>query len=93
MAQHKWHKKEFKKRWELDNQGGDITWDDIAECAVQWGISPNPRTKNMDIIRCLVLKAANVKNYESFIPKEPYKLCSDFRLVDALLKAPKEKTT
>lgn len=88
MKQHKWHKEEFKKCWELDNQGGDITWDDITECAVQWEISSNPRTSNIDIIRYLVLKAANTKNYESFKPKEPFPggLTGDIKLLRQLKK-------
>jgi hypothetical protein len=70
MKQHKWHKEEFKKRWESDDDGGGITFDDIAECAVQWGISSRPKTSNIGYIRYLVLKSANTNDAELFKPQD-----------------------
>ena len=61
---------EFKKRWESDKNGGGITWDDIAECAVDWNVTPRPRTKNMAEVRYKVLKAADVIDAEEFKPEE-----------------------
>jgi len=52
-------KEEFKKRWESNDNGGGITFEDIAECAVAWGLSSRPRMQQIDRIRYLVLKAAN----------------------------------
>lgn len=40
-------KLEFKTRWESDDSGGGITTEDIANCAVAWGISK--KTKNTKI--------------------------------------------
>lgn len=53
-------KEQFKWRWESDKDGGGITYDDIAECAKEWGIMQNPRTHSMDAVTKLVLKAAEV---------------------------------
>lgn len=63
-------KEEFKKRWESDDSGDGITWDDIANCAISWGISSKPRTKPMDDIRYQVLKAAGTNDCEEFAPGE-----------------------
>jgi hypothetical protein len=54
-------KKEFKAKWESDEDGGGITFDDIAECAKAWGISARPRTRNMEAVVSEVLLAAGVQ--------------------------------
>jgi len=54
-------KEEFKRRWEKDEYGDGITFDDIAECAIAWGITPTPRIRNMWSIRDQVIAAAGVK--------------------------------
>lgn len=59
-------KDEFKKRWESDDAGGGITFNDIADCAVEWNISRTPRTMQIDSIRYRVLKAALVNDAEEF---------------------------
>ena len=51
-------KEEFKKRWESDDDGGGITFDDIAACYTAWGLGNTPRTKPFDTVRYVVLKAA-----------------------------------
>ena len=61
-------KEEFKKRWESDENGGGITFGDIANCAIEWGISRRPKTRPIDKIRYLVLKAANTVDCEEFKP-------------------------
>lgn len=70
-------KEEFKKLWEANENGSGITFDDIADCAVAWGISPRPRTRPIDHIRYMVLKAANVCDAEEYnpnpAPKPAYK--------------------
>ena len=53
-------KQEFKKRWESNENGGGITFDDIANCAKEWGISPHPRTMQIDKVCDKVLNAAGV---------------------------------
>lgn len=34
-------KAQFKKRWDSNEDGGGITFDDIARCAVEWGLVQN----------------------------------------------------
>ena len=52
-------KEEFKQRWDSDEHGGGITFDDIADCAKAWGICNNPRCHSIWRVRDLVLRAAN----------------------------------
>lgn len=59
-------KEEFKARWESNEQGGGITNEDIANCAIAWGISQHPRTRSMTRITYLVLKAANTIDYKEW---------------------------
>lgn len=59
-------KQEFKRRWESNENGGGITFDDIANCAKEWGISAHPRTMQIDKIQYRVLKAADVIDAESY---------------------------
>lgn len=63
-------KDEFKQRWESDDVGGGITFDDIAECAKEWGIAAHPCTQPMLQMRYLVLKAANTSDCENFKVEE-----------------------
>lgn len=63
-------KEEFKKLWEANDQGSGITNDDIADRAVEWGISSRPKTRPIDLIRYQVLKAANTVDAEDFKPVE-----------------------
>jgi hypothetical protein len=63
-------KEEFKARWEGDDRGGGISYDDIANCAVAWGISRTPKTRRIDVIRYQVLVAAGTVDAEEFAPEE-----------------------
>lgn len=54
-------KEEFKKRWDSPD-GGGITFEDIAKCAVEWGISSRPKTRPMDRIANAVTIAAGCKD-------------------------------
>ena len=63
-------KEEFKTRWESNDEGGGITFEDIANCAVSWGISSHPRTEHIFDVRYRVLKAAGTNDAESFKPDE-----------------------
>lgn len=58
----------FKKRWDSNGNGGGITFDDIADCAISWGITSSPRTCKMDQIVYKVLKAADVSDVEIYAP-------------------------
>ena len=63
-------KEEFKKRWESDDSGGGITFDDIADAAKSWGVCSCPRIRPIDTIRYKVLLAANTNDAEDFKPEE-----------------------
>ena len=63
-------KEEFKKRWESDDDGGGITYNDIAECAKEWGLYKTPRCCHIDRVTYHVLVAANVNDAASFEPSE-----------------------
>lgn len=61
-------KEQFKIRWESDENGGNISHDDIAQCAKEWGISQKPKCSPMDVIIYKVLQAANVKDADDYYP-------------------------
>ena len=61
-------KKEFKERWEKNEAGGGITFDDIAQCAKDWGVSSRPKTMQIEFVRYMVLKAANTSDCEEYKP-------------------------
>ena len=63
-------KEEFKTRWESDDNGGGISFNHIADCAVAWGISRTPKTSRIDGIRYRVLKAAGTVDAEEYKPEE-----------------------
>lgn len=63
-------KLQFKTRWESTDEGGGITFDEIAECAKLWGITSKPRIMLMDKILYEVLKVANTKDAESYKPQK-----------------------
>ena len=62
-------KEEFKKRWDSNDNGGGITYEDIANCYKQWGLGSSPKTKPIFTVRYQVLKAANTNDAEEFNPK------------------------
>ena len=55
-------KDEFRKRWDGSPDGGGITWDDIAECAVAWGLFSKPRIHSLDVVGNAVTVAAGCKD-------------------------------
>ena len=61
-------KEEFKRLWETDEYVPAPTYDDIADCAIAWGISSHPRTRPIDEITYKVLKAAQVNDAEEYNP-------------------------
>jgi len=62
-------KQEFKMRWESNGSGGGITYEDIWECAKEWGIASMPRTMSMSAVPYMVLKAAGTIDAEEFAPE------------------------
>ena len=63
-------KEDFKARWESNNWGGGINYDDIADCAVAWGLFSHPKTCHINDVRYQVLKAAGTVDAEEYIPDE-----------------------
>ncbi len=59
-------KQEFKTRWESDDLGGGITFDDVAECYQNWGLGTFPRTKDTHQVLLAVLRAAQANDAESY---------------------------
>ena len=59
-------KEEFKKRWESDDVGGGICFDDVADCAVAWGLYRTPRTAQINKVLYRVLTAAGTVDAESY---------------------------
>lgn len=60
-------KEEFKRLWESDDKGGGITYDDIADCAKDWGLCSTPRLRPISDVVNMVLSAAGCEDAE---PKE-----------------------
>lgn len=61
-------KEDFKRLWEANEYGSGINYDDIADCAVAWGISESPRIRLIGDITYRVLKAAGVIDAEKYNP-------------------------
>ena len=62
-------KQEFKKLWEANESGSGITFDDMADCAVSWGVCNTPRIRPIHVVRYIVLKAAETSDCEDYKPK------------------------
>ena len=56
-------KEEFKQKWDSNDAGGGITFDDIAECAKAWGLYSTPRTRPIYEVCAAVLHAANTTDW------------------------------
>lgn len=54
-------REQFKTRWESGDDGGGITYDDIADCAIAWGLTSTPRTQDINRVRDMVLEAAEIQ--------------------------------
>jgi len=65
-------KEEFKKRWEYDDVAGGMTFDDIAECAKEWGLFSNPRCCDFEVVRYVVLVEAGCEDAEDYKPEETF---------------------
>lgn len=61
-------REEFKQKWEADEEGSGITFDDMADCAKEWGLFNNPKCCDINIVRYEVLKAAKCIDAEEFNP-------------------------
>ncbi len=74
-------KEDFKRLWEANDCGSGITYDDIADCAVAWGISSHPRTRPIREITYQVLKAAQTNDAEEYNPN-PTPQCEGRIMID-----------
>lgn len=54
-------REEFADRWDSDESGGGITYDDIADCAKAWGLYRRPRTANMEKVVERVVSESGAK--------------------------------
>lgn len=62
-------REEFKKLWEAgDEEDCEITFDDIADVAKEWGLFEDPKRCDRNIVRYEVLKAAKCVDAEEFNP-------------------------
>ena len=61
---------QFKTRWELNERGDGITFYDIANCAIEWGLFSKPKIERMEIVIYKVLIAAECIDAERFVPYE-----------------------
>ena len=61
-------KEEFKIRWESNEEGGGITFNEIAKCAISWGVNSKPKISPIDKVLYQVLKAANTIDCEEYKP-------------------------
>ena len=59
-------KEEFKRRWESNDRS--ITFEDIAKCAIEWGVCEKPRIRPLSQVRYEVLVAAGVSDAEEYKP-------------------------
>lgn len=60
------NKAEFKQRWESDPVGGGITYDDVAECAKDWGLFSTPKAHDVQEVLYAVLKEAKAEDAENY---------------------------
>jgi hypothetical protein len=59
-------REEFKKRWDSSENGDGITFDDIADCAIEWGIAKTPRIMDINSVRFKVLREASTSDYKEW---------------------------
>lgn len=59
-------KDEFKTKWESGDDGGGITFDDVAACAQEWGLFSAPKTQEIRGVLYAVLKSAGTNDAEEY---------------------------
>lgn len=52
-------KEEFKKLWDSNDNGGGLTFDDVADCAKEWGLYVTPLTSDIYDVLEAVCEAAD----------------------------------
>jgi len=61
-------KEEFKQRWESNANGGGITFNDIADCSISWGLYKSPKASPINQVTYAVLRAAGTSDAEDYKP-------------------------
>ena len=54
-------KAEFAERWDSDDDGGGITMDEVADCAVAWGLYSSPKIHPINDVLNAVVKESGAK--------------------------------
>lgn len=54
-------RQEFAERWDSGEGGGGITFDEIAECAVDWGITNSPKILPIRDVIAAVVKESGAR--------------------------------
>ena len=55
-------REEFKRRWEKDDNADGITYEEIADCAEQWGLYSNARIHDINEVTRRVLQEAQTND-------------------------------
>lgn len=63
-------KEQFRQRWESNDRGGNINFDDIANCAKAWRVCSSPKTNPIELVRYQVLLAAQTIDCENYKPEK-----------------------
>lgn len=63
-------RQEFKERWESNYRGGGITNNDVADCAIAWGINRHPKSCRIQDVVYQVLRFAGTNDAEEFKPTD-----------------------
>ena len=61
-------REEFKARWDASSDDTGLTYNDVAECAKEWGFMENPKTRPLSLVLYAVLKEAGVEDAEDYNP-------------------------
>ena len=55
-------KEEFKEKWETED-GGGITFEDIADCYIAWGLGSSPKIRPLPKVADQVLLTCGCEKY------------------------------
>lgn len=55
-------KEEFAARWDSDDSGGGITFDEVADCAKSWGLFGQPKSMEIERVLKRVVESSGAKD-------------------------------
>lgn len=55
-------KEEFAARWDSDDSGGGITFDEVADCAKSWGLFGQPKSMEIEHVLKRVVESSGAKD-------------------------------